>query len=78
MTKKKKPLIKKQVSQLSQSETLYGFFAWLTTRSCWSGPFGANLECSSQAVELIQEFIKANKLKQPRKGWENNFKFPLK
>jgi len=61
--------------QMSQSETLYGFMAWLTTRQ---EPLhiGWEYDCAPVPV-LIDAFCKANGLKSPRENWEENYKVPV-
>lgn len=46
---------------LNGAEAVYGFAAWLTTRTEAVGPFGASHN-AAQAAELCNEFCLANNL----------------
>jgi hypothetical protein len=55
---------------LSPSEALYGFGSWLTIRN---EPITISKHHESSIVaELIDEFIKKQKLKEPRDHWEDD------
>ena len=56
------------IEELSASEALYGMFGWLTTRKTPIS-LGAAHECG-EPVTLIDKYIKTQKLKQPRNGWD--------
>jgi len=60
--------------ELSGSEAIYGFVAWLTCRK-EKTVMGASEDCSP-VVELIGEFCKENKLTDPRDGWQDNLVHP--
>ena len=60
--------------QLSPSEALFGFGAWLTTREK-PVTMGSNYECGIVA-ELIDKFCKTNELEEPREGWDDLLKHP--
>ncbi len=60
--------------QLTGSEALFGFIGWITTRKEVISA-GANEECEQWAT-LVDEFCKANTLKEPRDGWEKLFTHP--
>jgi len=54
---------------LSPSESLYGFGGWLTTRE---EPVTISRKHDASIVaELIDEFIKKQKLKEPKEHWED-------
>jgi len=62
--------------KLSPSEALYGFVVWLTTR-----PKKTVMSSSSDAApiaDLVRDFIKTNKLTDPKNGWEKNLIHPKK
>lgn len=61
--------------ELSASEALFGFGAWLTSRKKVAGPFSAK-HLIPPMVGLITEFIKANRLKDPGKFYPHNFTMP--
>jgi hypothetical protein len=63
-----------KADQLSASEALFGFMAWLTSLE---KPviFSARDE-AGLAVQLVEEFIRANDLEKPREGWAERFEFP--
>jgi len=52
---------------LTASEALYGFAAWLTTRE-QAVTVGANYDASIWA-ELVNQFCEANSLPKPREDW---------
>ena len=56
--------------ELSPSESLYGFAGWLTTRN---EPITISSKHNAAIVaELVDDFIKKQKLKNPRDNWEKN------
>ena len=61
--------------QLSASEALYGFCAWLTTRKAVT-----TMSCkhdSAPIAELVDAFCKENNLANPRDGWHKiKIQFP--
>lgn len=64
----------KMEDKLTASEAIYGFMAWLSTRK-EVVKIGSSEECSPLPV-LVGTFCDENKLKKPRKGWENNLIHP--
>lgn len=61
-------------NELTGSEAVYGFVAWLTTR-LEAVTFGASHNCSV-AAELVNEFCEANNLEQPREDWTRYLTHP--
>ena len=59
---------------LSASEAIFGFVAWLTTQKT-AIIAGSAHDCAPW-VEKIQEFCKTNKLSEPRERWEQNIVYP--
>ncbi len=62
------------MKEMTASEALYGFGAWLTTRD-ESVTFGANNDCAPMA-DLIGRFCKANKLAETTEAYPNCFVMP--
>ena len=64
-------LVKESLNEdLSPSEALYGFGGWLTTRD---KPVTMSAKNNAGIVaELIDEFIKKQKLEQPEDHWEDD------
>jgi hypothetical protein len=60
--------------EMSASEALFGFCAWLTTRS-EEVHLGSEHD-AAPVVECIKRFMETNGLGNPRDGWENNFTHP--
>ena len=60
-------MVTPDVMQLSGSESLYGFIAWLTTNG-ESYEICPNCDCAVWP-DLIEEFSKTNNLSEPRKQW---------
>lgn len=56
-------------NELTASEALFGFSAWLSTRQ-EKTVFSSSSNCAPIA-ELIKDFLNSNQLSEPRKGWEN-------
>jgi len=61
-------------TNLSPSEALYGFAGWLTTRD--TVVIASAQHDASIWAELVDIFIKENKLEQPRDSWEYNLIHP--
>jgi len=63
--------IKKLIKEsLSPSEAVYGFGSWLTVRD---EPITISDSHNAAIVaELVDEFIKKQKLEEPRNHWEND------
>lgn len=62
------------VPEFIASEAVFGFVSWLTTRA-ESVTFGAGHD-SAPAAELVQRFLEANRLAEPRPGWEQALQHP--
>jgi hypothetical protein len=61
-------------TQLSASEAVYGFAAWLTTRY---EPVTLSARHDAGIVaRLVSEFCKVNNLPEPRDHWEENLTHP--
>ena len=58
-----------EVVQLSGSEALFGFMAWLTSGSKRVGPLSSLANHAVQAAGLVDEFCRVNNLADPREGW---------
>lgn len=52
---------------VTPSEALFGFMAWLTSRSTVSGPFSGS-HGASEAAELVAEFYMSQGFAEPREG----------
>ena len=63
-----------EMSELSSSEAIYGFAAWLTCRD-EVVVFSARNDAAIVA-DLVDEFCKVNKLPEPREGWHNRLIHP--
>jgi len=63
-----------QTKELTASEAVYGFAAWLTARD-EDITIGATENCSPVAY-LVERFIEANNLKQPGNKWADILKYP--
>ena len=61
--------------ELSGSEAVFGFAAWLTTRKEKTVMSASN--DSACIVDLIKDFCDTNKLTDPRDHWEINLKHPI-
>ena len=61
--------------QLSGSEALYGFVAWLTTRE-EEITLGSTKDCGA-IPNLIDEFCQINQLSDPREAWSELLTHPL-
>ena len=59
---------------LSASEALYGFAGWLTARK--EVTTLSRVHDAGVAAELVNEFVKTNKLPAPRDGWSKKLKQP--
>jgi hypothetical protein len=64
----------RQEPQLSPSEALFGFVAWLTTRN--EPTIMSRHDEASGPADRIRAFCEANNLEEPRAGWEKTFVFP--
>ena len=62
------------MDKLSGSESVYGFAGWLTTRKTIT-EMGSSKECGVIA-RLVDEFCKANNLKEPRSNYHEDLTFP--
>jgi hypothetical protein len=60
--------------KITASEALYGFMGWLTTRE--ESVTFSHIHDASIAAELVNEFVKANNLAEPRDDWHHHFVFP--
>lgn len=60
--------------RMTGSEAVYGFVAWLTTRS-EATTMGASHDCAS-LVPLITKFCETNGLDAPRERWTDYFQHP--
>lgn len=61
--------------EMTGSESLYGFMAWLTTRDpvvTLSARHDA-----AEAAELVGEFCKVNGLTEPRDDWTDRLTHPI-
>jgi hypothetical protein len=63
-----------QTQKLRASEAVYGFAAWLTTRK-EKTVMSSKHDCAIVA-RLVNDWIKANKLTEPRKRYERALVFP--
>ena len=61
-------------TELSASEAVYGFAAWLTTR--YEPVTLSALHDAGIAAELVFEFCKVNGLPEVRDHWEENLTHP--
>ncbi len=63
-----------EVMQLSGSEAIFGFVAWLTTADRFeqsnANPLYGPTQDSVPWIELIDEFCKTNSLAEPREMWD--------
>jgi len=70
-----------EVMQLSGSEAVYGFAAWLTTaerfESVLGNPSFGPTEDSAPWAELVDEFCKTNQLTEPREMWSELLTHPV-
>jgi len=60
--------------KLTASEALFGFAGWITSRE--EKVVASASHDASIWVELVDAFIKENRLEYPRDGWENNLMHP--
>ena len=63
-----------EVGELSASEALFGFMAWLTTQD-YVHQIGKHHDCAWVA-DLVGRFCIENGLSNPREGWQNRIKHP--
>ena len=61
-------------NEMSGSEALFGFMAWLTTRES-EVTFSAYHD-AAPACELVDEFCKVNDLIEPREDWTDRLTHP--
>ena len=59
---------------LSPSEAIYGFCAWLTTRD--EKTIMSASDDAAPVCDLINQFCKENKLKEPCENWATNLVHP--
>ena len=76
---KRRDILKEEVfininDEITASEALYGFAAWLTTRD--QQVIFSCRENAAIAADLVDEFCKANNLSDPRYDFQNRFKMP--
>ena len=64
----------KELEEMTASEAIFGFCAWLTTRK-EKTVMSANDNCSKIA-DSIKEFCKTNKLIDPRDNWTDLLTHP--
>ncbi len=64
----------KELNEMTGSESVYGFCAWLTTRDEKTVMSAKN--DSAKITELIKEFCDVNKLSTPRDNWTDFLKHP--
>ena len=62
------------MSELTASEALFGFTAWLTTREGVT-KMSAQHDCAGIA-DLVQEFCAANGLAEPADNWHEKLVHP--
>jgi hypothetical protein len=60
--------------QLTPSEAVYGFAAWLTTREARTVMSAS--DDSAPIAELVAKFCAANKLAEPLADWPQPLQFP--
>ena len=60
--------------EMSASEALFGFCAWLTTRK-EKTVMSSSDDCAP-ICDLVAEFCKTNKLAEPRGGWTDGLTHP--
>jgi len=60
--------------KLTPSEALYGFAGWITSRE--EEVIASDHHGAAIWAELVDTFIKENKLDDPKDGWENNLIHP--
>lgn len=70
-----------EVMQLSGSEAVYGFAAWLTTADEFefvsrNSAFGPTQD-SAPWAELVDRFCKTNRLREPRERWDRLLIHPV-
>ncbi len=73
-------MVAPEVMQLSGSEALFGFAAWLTTSdeftSPMANPFYGPTQDASPWAELVGRFCETNKLSDPREQWKELLTHP--
>ena len=68
------PKIDKTEHELSGSEALFGFTAWLTRRKS-EVTFSAKHD-AGEVASLVNEFCKVNELAEPRENWTDRLTHP--
>lgn len=63
-----------KLNELSGSEALFGFCGWLTTRD--QKTVMSAKDNAGDIVQKIGKFMKANKMENPKDGWEKALKHP--
>ncbi len=64
----------KELDEITGSESVYGFCAWLTTRK--EKTIMSSKSNAAIIADLIQEFCNANELTDPRDNWTDFLKHP--
>jgi hypothetical protein len=64
--------MKRLLEELNAAEALFGFAGWLTSRKERTIMSASDL--ASPAADRVGEYIKAQGLSQPRKGWDRLLK----
>ena len=64
-----------QLQLPNSTEALFGFLAWLTSRTEKVG-LGAGLDAAPIA-DLLNEYIRVNRLPDARPGWETKIRTPV-
>lgn len=59
---------------MSGSESVYGFCGWLTSRD--KKTIMSSTDDAGVIADLIDMFVKTNKLSEPKDGWEKNLIHP--
>lgn len=67
-------IIKTMKKELSASEAIYGFAAWLTTRE--EKTVISSKHNAALIAKRIKEFCETNKLAKPRDQWEKSLVHP--
>ncbi len=62
------------MDEMTASEAVYGFVAWLTTRDT-AETFSAEHD-AAPAADLVAEFCKTNGLAEPRDDWTDRLTHP--
>tara|TARA_R110002096_G_scaffold384121_1_gene578071 strand:+ start:273 stop:674 length:402 start_codon:yes stop_codon:yes gene_type:complete len=62
-------------NEMSGSEAIFGFMAWLTSRDEITPELGASRD-AGVAAQLIEEFCNTNNLSEPKENWTDNLTHP--